>query len=81
MFLPRIEKEGRPDLNLHLINDKYCAHKHAIVRSFLTQQPRFHIHYTPSYASWINQIQRWFGIITQRAMRQGSFLRVKELIA
>jgi putative transposase len=44
-------------------------------------RPRFHIHNTPAYASWLNQVERWFGIITQRAIRRGSFSSVKELIA
>jgi putative transposase len=47
----------------------------------LAQRPRFHVHYTPTYASWLNQVERWFGIITQRAIRRGSFSSVKELIA
>ena len=45
------------------------------------QRPRFHVHYTPTHASWLNQVERWFGIITQKAIRRGSFSSVKELIA
>ena len=51
------------------------------VRAWLAQRRRFHVHYTPTYASWLNQVERWFGIITQRAIRRGSFSSVKELIA
>jgi putative transposase len=80
-FLLRIDKEVPPDLDVHLIVDNYCTHKHAKVRSWLAQRPRFHVHYTPTYASWLNQVERWFGIITQRAIRRGSFSSVKELIA
>jgi transposase len=47
----------------------------------LAQRERFHIHFTPTYASWINQVERWFGIITERAIRRGSFRSVKELVA
>jgi putative transposase len=61
--------------------DNYATHKHAKVRAWLAQHPRFHVHYTPTYASWLNQVERWFGIITQRAIRRGSFSSVKELIA
>ncbi|HBP52894.1 MAG TPA: hypothetical protein DD643_00400 [Synechococcus sp. UBA8638] len=43
------------------------------------QQPRFHVHFTPTYASWINQVEGWFGIITQKAIRRGSFHNVGEL--
>ena len=47
----------------------------------MAQRPRFHIHYTPTYSSWLNQVERWFALITQRAIRRGSFSSVKELIA
>jgi putative transposase len=80
-FLRQIEKSVPEDLDVHLIVDNYCTHKHAKVRGWLAQRPRFHIHYTPTYASWLNQVERWFGIITQRAIRRGSFSSVKELIA
>jgi hypothetical protein len=46
----------------------------------LAQRPRYHIHYTPTYSSWLNQVERWFGLITQRAIRRGSFSSVKDLI-
>jgi putative transposase len=68
------------DLELHLIVDNYCTHKHAKVKAWLAQRPRFHVHYTPTYASWLNQVERWFGLITQKAIRRGSFSSVKELI-
>jgi putative transposase len=80
-FLRQIEKSVPVDLDVHLIVDNYCTHKHAKVRAWLAQRSRFHVHYTPTYASWLNQVERWFGIITQRAIRRGSFSSVKELIA
>ena len=80
-FLRRIDKEVPKDLELHLIVDNYCTHKHAKVKAWLAQRPRFHVHYTPTYASWLNQVERWFGLITQRAIRRGSFSSVKELIS
>ncbi|MEA5416250.1 IS630 family transposase [Synechococcus sp. BA-132 BA5] len=80
-FLRQIERSVPEDLDVHLIVDNYCTHKHARVRAWLAQRPRFHVHYTPTYASWLNQVERWFGIITQRAIRRGSFSSVKELIA
>ncbi len=80
-FLRRIDKEVPLELDVHLIVDNYCTHKHAKVRSCLAQRPRFHGHYTPTYACWLNQVERWLGIITQRAIRRGSFSSVKELIA
>ena len=75
-FLRRIDKEVPPELDVHLIVDNYCTHKHAKVRSWLAQRSRFHVHYTPTYASWLNQVERWFGIITQRSFRRGSFSSV-----
>ena len=71
-----------PDfLDIHLIVDNYCTHKHVKVKEWLAVRPRFHVHYTPTYASWINQVERWFGLITQQAIRRGSFPNVKELIS
>ena len=80
-FLRHIEKSVPGELDIHLIVDNYCTHKHAKVRAWLAQRPRFHIHFTPTYSSWLNQVERWFGIITERAIRRGSFRSVKELIA
>jgi putative transposase len=68
------------DLNVHLILDNYATHKHPKVRTWLAQRPRYQVHYTPTYSSWLNQVERWFGIITQRAIRRGSFRSVKELV-
>jgi putative transposase len=80
-FLRRIDKEVPKDLALHLIVDNYWTHKHAKAKALLAQRPRFHVHYTPTYASWLNQVERWFGLITQKAIRRGSFSSVKDLIA
>lgn len=48
--------------------------------TWLAQRPRYHIHCTPTYSSWLNQVKRWFGLITQRAIRRGSFSSVKDLV-
>jgi putative transposase len=79
-FLRQIEKSVPEDLDVHLVVDNYCTHKHAKVRAWLAQRPRFHVRYTSTYASWLNQVERWFGIITQHAIRRCSFTSVKELI-
>ena len=52
----------------------------AEVRAWLAAHPRYHVHYTPTYSSWLNQVERWFGRITHQAIRRGSFRSVKELI-
>ena len=67
-------------LDIHLVVDNYATHKHAKVRDWLARRARCHMHYTPTYASWINQVERWFGLITQQAIRRGSFSNVKELV-
>ncbi len=56
------------------------THKHPRIRARLARRPRYHIHYTPTHASWLNQVERWFGIITQMAIRRGSFSNVTELV-
>jgi putative transposase len=79
-FLKRIDQAVPADLDVHLVVDNYATHKHAKVRLWLAQRPRFHVHYTPTYSSWLNQVERWFGLITQQAIRRGSFRSVRDLI-
>jgi transposase len=78
-FLRHIERSVPEQLDVHLIVDNYATHKHATVRRWLAQRARFHLHFTPTYSSWLNQVERWFGIITQRAIRRGSFDSVTDL--
>jgi putative transposase len=78
-FLRHIEQEVPEDLDVHMIVDNYGTHKHARVKAWLARHPRFHLHYTPTYSSWLNQVERWFGLITQRAIRRGSFTSVTDL--
>jgi putative transposase len=79
-FLADIEGNVPLDLDVHLILDNYGTHKHRKVKAWLARHPRFHLHFTPTYASWLNQVERWFALITQRAIRRGSFRTVRELI-
>jgi transposase len=79
-FLRRLDACIPQELDVHLIVDNYATHKHPKVRTWLARRPRYHIHYTPTYSSWLNQVERWFGLITQRAIRRGSFRSVNELI-
>lgn len=80
-FIKHIDANVPQDLDIHLVVDKYATHKHAKVRQWLAARPRYHVHYTPTYSSWLNQVEIWFNIITQRAIRRGTFRSVKELIA
>ncbi len=78
-FLRHIDRNVPEELDVHLVVDNYATHKHAKVKAWLAKRPRYQIHYTPTYASWLNQVERWFGIITQRAIRRGSFSSGKQL--
>ncbi len=78
-FLRHIEGNVPERLDVHLIVDNYATHKHPKVKAWLARRPRFHLHFTPTYSSWLNQVERWFGIITQRAIRRGSFASVSDL--
>lgn len=79
-FLRQIDSSVPEQLDIHLVIDNYATHKHAKVRRWLAAHPRYHVHYTPTYASWLNQVEIWFGIITQRAIRRGVFRSVRKLI-
>ena len=79
-FLRHIDANVPEGLDIHLVVDNYSTHKHAKVRRWLASRPRYHVHYTPTYASWLNQVEIWFNIITQRAIRRGTFRSVKDLV-
>jgi putative transposase len=79
-FLREIEKNVPETLDVHIIVDNYATHKHPRVKRWLAARPRFHVHFTPTYASWLNQVEIWFNRITQQAIRRGSFRSVKELV-
>jgi putative transposase len=78
-FLRHSDVNTPPQLDVHLIMDNYSTHKHEKVRSWLARRPRYHLHFTPTYSSWLNQVETWFGIITRKAIRRGSFRSTKEL--
>src|SRR5438093_1850006 len=79
-FLRQIDNNVPPELDVHVIVDNYATHKHPRVKRWLATRPRFHVHFTPTYASWLNQVEIWFNRITQRAIRRGTFRSVKELV-
>ena len=78
-FLRHIDRNVPAALDVHVVMDNYGTHKHPKVRAWFAKRPRFHVHFTPTYASWLNQVERWFGLITQQAIKRGSFRNVKEL--
>jgi putative transposase len=79
-FLKQVDANVPSDLEIHLVVDNYATHKHPRVKRWLATHPRFQVHYTPTYSSWLNQVEIWFNIITQRAIRRGTFRSVKALI-
>jgi len=80
-FLKQIDANVPRKLDIHLVVDNYATHKHPSVKRWLAMHPRYHVHYTPTYASWLNQVEIWFNLITQQAIRRGTFHSVKELVA
>jgi transposase len=80
-FLRKIDAAVPRDQAIHLICDNYATHKHARVRAWLQRHPRFQVHFTPTSASWLNLVERFFGEITRRVIRSGSFRSVPELVA
>jgi len=67
------------DLDVHLIMDNYGTHKTRQIRDWLARHPRFQVHFTPTYSSWINQVERWFAALTEKQIRRGTHRSVKEL--
>ena len=80
-FLDVIEEQVPAGLEVHIIMDNYGTHKTALIRKWFAQRPRFHVHYTPTYGSWINLVERWFAELTNKRIRRGVFRSVKELEA
>jgi len=80
-FLRTVDRETPPELDLHLIVDNYGTHKHPRVKAWLAKHRRFHLHFTPTSASWLNLVERWLRELSQKRIRRGSFASVQDLIA
>jgi transposase len=80
-FLQKIEHEVPAGLDVHLILDNYSTHKTPAIKRWLAAHPRFHLHFTPTGASWINLVERWFAELTARKLRRGTHRSVAELNA
>jgi transposase len=72
-FLDEVERNTPADLDVHVIMDNYGTHKTKLIRDWFAKRPRWHVHYTPTSASWINQVERFFALLTERAIRRGVF--------
>jgi len=80
-FLRQIDAAVPKTLDVHIIVDNYSTHKHARIKRWMAARPRFQVHFTPTYSSWLNQVEIWFHRITQQAIRRGTFSSVKDLIS
>lgn len=80
-FLDTIEKNVPAQLDVHLIMDNYATHKTTMIQRWLIKRPRFHVHFTPTGASWLNLVERWFASLTTQQIRRGSFRSTHELEA
>lgn len=81
-FLKKLEKTYRKKgRQIHIICDNYSAHKHSNVKTWIENQKNIFIHFTPTHASWLNQIEIWFSIMSRRILKQGIFKSVKDLIS
>jgi transposase len=80
-FLNQIERSVPKRRAIHLVLDNYGTHKHPLVREWFADHPRYHLHFTPTSSSWLNQIERWFAEITRKRIRRGTFRSVSELTA
>jgi putative transposase len=79
-FLREIDKTVPAELDIHCIVDNYATHSHPKVKAWLATRTRWHMHFIPTYSSWLNQVERFFALITDKAIRQGSFTNVKQLV-
>lgn len=80
-FLKLIDNAVPKDLDLHLVLDNYATHKTPQVKQWLIRHPRFHLHFTPTSASWLNLVERWFAELTNRKLRRSAHRSVTELEA
>lgn len=80
-FLREIDANVPAEIDVHVILDNYATHKTPAVHRWLAKRPRYHLHFTPTHASWLNQVERWFGLLTQRQLRRGSHTSVAALKA
>ncbi len=78
-FLDRIDQDVPADLGVHIVVDNSSTHKTPLVRRWLLRHPRFQFHFTPTYSSWINQVERWFALLTEKQLRRGTHRSSRQL--
>jgi transposase len=80
-FLKQFGAQVPPDIGVHIIMDNCATHKTALVRSRLARRPHYHVHFTPTSASWINQVERWFAELTRKKLQRSVHTSTKQLEA
>src|SRR4030088_2761379 len=80
-FLKQIDARVPEGLDIHIIMDNYATHKTAVIKTWLARRPHYHVHFTPTSASWINQVERWFAELTRKQIRRGVHTSTKQLEA
>jgi transposase len=80
-FLDTIDRQVPPRLDVHLILDNYATHKTPLIQRWLTKRPRYHLHFTPTSASWLNLVERWFVELDRKQIKRGSHRSTRALIA
>lgn len=78
-FLDRIDTAVPGGLDIHIILDNYATHKTAMIQRWLAKRPRYHLHFTPTHGSWLNQVERWFAALTEKQLRRGVHRSTREL--
>lgn len=79
-FLTQVYQESPNDKEIHIIIDNLPVHKHQTIKKWLEEHPRAHIHFTPTHASWLNQIELWFSILQRQKLKRASFTSIEDLI-
>ena len=80
-FLKEIDAQVPDGLDVHIVMDNYATHKTPKIKAWLARRPHYHVHFTPTSASWINQVERWFAELTRKRLRRGVHTSVRQLQA
>lgn len=80
-FLDEVDGQLPDGLDVHIVLDNYATHKTPLIKAWLAKRPRYHLHFTPTHGSWLNMVERWFGLLSQRQIKRGSHRSTKELQA
>ena len=80
-FLDRVDSSVPADVDVHIVMDNYGTHKTPSIRAWFAKRPRFHVHFTPTYSSWLNLVERWFAELTTKQLRRGVHRSVRALEA